>query len=317
MDEDPMPIISNPPSDPTASREPGRQLMDSTQVTESQGSQSALVRVEVTVLRALHVPYIKTVFGGKREYFITVTYQATTKKAKKTKKTKSVQIEGQMAVWNETLDAFHGNGQAGQSTQPVTLNLTIIVPANRTSPSAHPSILNEGDDAPAEDFPTPAVAPDSSGPDQSAEPVHTLPRPDHISAEGSTPIPQDQGETSLVEKARAGLDLADEVEKSVSRSTTWEGVVGRVKWVMDTLSPVSGLHPIVKMAYGVLSVIPQVDLFASSFEELSNQYQRDGKVRSLIKSMHNAFDFTRHEDTLKSIKPNSKQAEILTLMLRD
>jgi hypothetical protein len=33
--------------------------------------------------------------------------------------------------------------------------------------------------------------------------------------------------------------------------------------------------------------------------------------------MHDSFDFTRHEDTLKSIKPNSKQAEIITLMLRD
>ena len=33
--------------------------------------------------------------------------------------------------------------------------------------------------------------------------------------------------------------------------------------------------------------------------------------------MHDAFDFTRYEDTLKSIKPDSKQAEILTLMLRD
>ena len=33
--------------------------------------------------------------------------------------------------------------------------------------------------------------------------------------------------------------------------------------------------------------------------------------------MHDAFDFTRHEDTLKSIKPNSKQAEIIAVMLRD
>ena len=33
--------------------------------------------------------------------------------------------------------------------------------------------------------------------------------------------------------------------------------------------------------------------------------------------MHDAFDFTRHGDTLKSIKPKSKQAEILTLMLQD
>jgi len=33
--------------------------------------------------------------------------------------------------------------------------------------------------------------------------------------------------------------------------------------------------------------------------------------------MHDAFDFAHHEDTLKSIKPDSKQAEILTLMLQD
>ncbi|KAF8265520.1 hypothetical protein EI94DRAFT_1831160 [Lactarius quietus] len=340
-----MQIASKPPADPTPSRQLGR----STQVDKSQGSQSSLVRVEVTVLRAHNVPHIKTVFGGKREYFVTIVYQATTKKAKKTKKTKSVQIEGQTAVWNQTLDAFfvqpsshlvlclyakrltqrdlligtheitipaeseidisfvlsHGNGQAGQSTQAVTLNLTISVSANRTSLSAHLNILNEGDDSPAEEAPTPAVAPDSMGPDQSVEPEHPLPEPDFLPVQSRTPVSQGQGD---IEKARTGLDRADEAKKLIDLSNTWEGVVGRIKWLMDTLSPVAELHPIAKMAYNVLSIIPQ---------ELSNQYQRDDKVRSLIKSMHNAFDFTRHEDTLKSIKPNSKQAEILTLMLRD
>ena len=33
--------------------------------------------------------------------------------------------------------------------------------------------------------------------------------------------------------------------------------------------------------------------------------------------MHDAFDFTRHEETLKSMTPKSKQAEILTFMLQD
>ena len=33
--------------------------------------------------------------------------------------------------------------------------------------------------------------------------------------------------------------------------------------------------------------------------------------------MHDAFDFTSHEETLKSIMPKSNQAKILTLMLRD
>jgi len=56
------------------------------------------------VLRARNVPHINTIFGGKRDYFVTIAYQATTKKTKK--RTKSVQIEGQTAVWNQRLDAL-------------------------------------------------------------------------------------------------------------------------------------------------------------------------------------------------------------------
>jgi hypothetical protein len=33
--------------------------------------------------------------------------------------------------------------------------------------------------------------------------------------------------------------------------------------------------------------------------------------------MHDAFDFAHHEDTLKSIKPQSEQARTITLMLQD
>ena len=46
---------------------------------------------------------MKNKFGGKREYFVTIAYQATKKRSMKTK---GVQIEGQMAVWNQTLDAL-------------------------------------------------------------------------------------------------------------------------------------------------------------------------------------------------------------------
>ena len=59
--------------------------------------------ISLLVLQALNVRHIKTIFGGKREYFVTIAYQMT---KKKTKKTKSVQIEGQTAVWNQTLDAL-------------------------------------------------------------------------------------------------------------------------------------------------------------------------------------------------------------------
>ncbi len=52
-------------------------------------------------------------------------------------------------------------------------------------------------------------------------------------------------------------------------------------------------------------------------QKLLEQYDRDNSVLTLLEAMHDAFDFTHHEDTLKSIKPGSKQAQILTLMLQD
>ncbi len=45
-------------------------------------------------------------------------------------------------------------------------------------------------------------------------------------------------------------------------------------------------------------------------------YQHDDNVQILLQAMHDAFDFAHHEDTLKSIKPQSEQARILTLMLQ-
>jgi hypothetical protein len=36
---------------------------------------------------------------------------------------------------------------------------------------------------------------------------------------------------------RLTLDGADKAMKPIAQSNTWEGAVGRIKWVMDTLSP--------------------------------------------------------------------------------
>ena len=179
-----------------------------------------------------------------------------------------------------------GDGQAGQFTQPVTLYLSIIVPGNMTSPVLPSIIPTEGDDAPAGEALEPTTAPDSEALGQSTEPEHPLPPPGHLPVEGVTPMSQDRGEKSPVEEAQIKLDLAEQAKKLIDRSNTWGGVVGRIKWVMDTLSPVAGvrvifdllsfelteptarsqLHPIAQMAYSVLSVIPQVHLFASFVE---------------------------------------------------
>jgi len=78
----------------------------------------------------------------------------------------------------------------------------------------------------------------------------------------------------------------------------------------------------------MVSAIPRVHLFALLSEgntyamfirvpDTPRTYQRDDNVLTLLEAMHDAFDFAHHEDTLKSIKPDSKQAEILTVMLRN
>ena len=53
------------------------------------------------------------------------------------------------------------------------------------------------------------------------------------------------------------------------------------------------------------------------YQMLLERYQRDINVQTLLRAMLDAFDFAHHEDTLKSIKPQSEQARIITLMLQD
>ncbi len=50
---------------------------------------------------------------------------------------------------------------------------------------------------------------------------------------------------------------------------------------------------------------------------LLEHYERDDNVLTLVAAMHDAFDLAHHEDALESIKPDSKQAEVLILMLQD
>ncbi len=69
----------------------------------------------------------------------------------------------------------------------------------------------------------------------------------------------------------------------------------------------------------VCVIVGRKHLYYVSFgcQALLEQYKRDDNLLALAEAMHDAFDFAHHEDTLQSIKPDSKQAEILTLMLQD
>jgi hypothetical protein len=140
------------------------------------------------------------------------------------------------------------------------LRLAITVSANRTSPSDPPEIVPaQGDDSPAEEVFKPTISPDSRGLDQSTAPGPSSPPPEHPPIQSSTPIPRDQAEMSLSEKAQFSLDRAVQAEKTIDRSNTWQGVVEKIKFVMDTLSPVAGVRVI-----DILFAYPRLSLLALS-----------------------------------------------------
>ena len=236
----------------------------------------------------------------------------------------------------------NGARGAARPTQPVTLHITIIIipPNPYISP---PSMPIEDVNSPAEDATIP-------GHIQLPSPEHILPLSHHQPIEAGNNKPQEMSTTGA-KKPRLALKGADQAVKQMDLSNTWKGAVGRIKWVMDTLRPVAEVRviPCDLMSLLVAELTstfsfshPQrwhtvyfrqsprhvhlchfpnetLMLYSSGLQTLLEQYQHDSNVKTLLRAIHDAFDFTHHEDILfiKSIKPQSKQAQILTLMLQD
>jgi len=106
-------------------------------------------------------------------------------------------------------------------------------------PSDPPKILIEGDDSPAEEATKPSMSPDSGGPIPSTVPEPLLPLPDRFSVEIGVPTSHSRAEVSPAQDPLTTLRRADEAMKPMNLSNTWEMVVGRIEWVMDTLSPIA------------------------------------------------------------------------------
>ncbi|KAH9016720.1 hypothetical protein EDB84DRAFT_712601 [Lactarius hengduanensis] len=224
----------------------------------------------------------------------------------------------------------NGDGQGGES---VTLYLTVIVSPSTTSdpilPTNAPIIRSTTiNDSPSREAEEPSVAKEPTNPTRStittgpalAPPTNRLPSSE------STPIPP-ATERRGVSPAVSALHGAGEAMATINLSNKWEGALGRIKWVMDTVSPVAEvryivrpflpildqagfclqLHPYAKMAYSLLFAIPKT---------LLEQFQRDDNIGTLLVAMYDAFDFANQEDRFKAIGRDSKQAQILTLMLQ-
>jgi hypothetical protein len=131
--------------------------------------------------------------------------------------------------------------EATRSTQPVTLYITVnITPPNLCN--SPPCMQTEDDDSPSEEATIP-------GRIQFPSPLHFLPLSHHQPVETGSIIPQSREEMSptTTKNPRFALHWADECMKQtvpIDRSDTWERAVGRIKWVMDMLSPIAEVRVI-------------------------------------------------------------------------
>ncbi len=119
------------------------------------------------------------------------------------------------------------------------------------SPNNPPEIPIKVDDSPAEESTKPSIVPDSWEPIQSTALEPLLPSSDPLPVETGTPIPDSQAEMSPIEMALIAVRRADEAKKPIDRKNTWEGAVSRIKWVMDTVSPIAEVRAI--------SILPPLD----------------------------------------------------------
>jgi len=139
----------------------------------------------------------------------------------------------------------NGDGQAGQSDQPVILYLTFTVSANATSYPILPinatnAIATDVHVSPMGQATKPTMAQDSIDTTPFAvatAPESLSPPTDHVPIEISTPIPQVHDVRAAISPAENALRGADEATKEINLASTWEGAIARIKWVMDTVSP--------------------------------------------------------------------------------
>ncbi|KAF8260400.1 hypothetical protein EI94DRAFT_904244 [Lactarius quietus] len=198
----------------------------------------------------------------------------------------------------------NGDRRAGQSNQPLTLYLNVSVSPNSTSNPILPIDATNIRSTEINETP-PTEATSSIAQDSTNTARSTTPGPETYSP------PMDRLPNVLIpggmSSAEDALQIADDAMTALNLSDTWEGALERIKWVMDTVSPVAELSPYAKMAYGLIFAIPKT---------LLEQFQRDHNIQTLLVAMRDAFDFTNQEDTFKAIERVPRQARILTLMLQ-
>jgi len=251
----------------------------SVQIGDAEGSslQPGNSRVEVTVLRAQKLPRLKTLFGKKRRFYVTVTDGTI---AKKTTAIRSVE---QAVEWDEKLDVFASHPSSnimlslyakrrfdkdiligtydipvkpqrdvavvlrkgeGSPSMPVTLHLTITPSAEPYSPAVtadNTSILitTEVDNQPAEGLG--ATAPVAQHRAVKLAAAASVSEPLSASTDY---LPVESGAPALPTadcQPEKALYDADNAMKAMNLYDTWDNAVRRINCVMETVSPVAGV----------------------------------------------------------------------------
>ncbi len=130
--------------------------------------------------------------------------------------------------------------------EPVTLYLTVIVSPNTTSypvlPIATDLRLTKVNESPPREATKPPTDQDSTNASRStvATGSETLSPPtDRLPSEMGNLVPPAADGRAGTSPAENALHDADEAMTTINLSNTREGVLERIKWVMDTVSPVA------------------------------------------------------------------------------
>jgi hypothetical protein len=141
----------------------------------------------------------------------------------------------------------NGDRQAGQLSQPGTLYLTVVVSPNATS-YAVPTGINATNLRSTEVGPSPLTEATSSVAQVSANTARSTvdigsetlsPPTDRLP---STPMLAAADQRAGMSPAETALNRADAAMTTINTSKTWGVALERIKWVMDTLSPVAGVR---------------------------------------------------------------------------
>ncbi len=120
--------------------------------------------------------------------------------------------------------------------QPVTLCLTVNVSLNTTSHPGKRDLVGAGEvmrPSMAQDYMKSTRSPVATG-------FETLSFPkDHLPGNITTSMPLVADGSAGISPAKNALRNADEALTTINLSNTREGALERIKWVMDTVSPVA------------------------------------------------------------------------------